>query len=246
MHQPLTAVAFLAISSITLAQFTPTSQERTLATEAQTSGGGFDSDSAGISDFGPFTQTITSAAIGNADASAQATALQNSSFSSTLFNGMLGASTAVSTGTTLVNAEASGSSSLRLFFSIPTPTFVSFVGDCSVTLVDRNPSRVADLTGIAFAVLINYDTMSPVAACDIINFGGSASVNFNDVLPAGNYLLWSTASAFAFSPDPLGQPSQSAFAIASTSFTLTAVPASSPLGVLGVGCVVACRRRRAP
>jgi hypothetical protein len=239
------ALAVAALPAVGLAQITYSTHERSYSTAVALGNGVDDFGSADSDSASPFVGTVNRGVAEPNGGGAEGTAGQNSTTSSSSIIGSLSAFGAVRTGSSFVTGEATSQSNFLVLFSLAAPTPVLFTGNGSVALTGVNPNgEPSDLYGRARLQLVNADTLDPVAGFNIFPEAGVDSVNFNGVLPAGNYALSAQAFSYAFSADLLGPPARSGSGQSDVNFSLTVVPAPSAMALLGLAGVFAGRRRR--
>lgn len=229
-----------------MAQMVPVLQERTVQTQASVSSGASAGDFDEAPNFGPFVRDLTSSVSGAGGAGADALAGQNSLLSSGLVSGALSASVGVRTGTTFVTGEAESHSDLLFIFDLAEPTQIQFSAAVELALIGRNPDgEPSDLYGVARVRLLDSNTLDVIAGVELGVTSDSAtdSLLYAATLPAGQYVILASAQAHAFSADLLGPPPRSGSGEATTTFSLTVVPAPAGVALGGVS-LLALRRRR--
>lgn len=227
------------------AQFLPNSAERFNAASAALGNGLDDADGDNFSAMGPWVHTANVGVAEPNGGGAESTASQNSMVSGNLVSGSLNALTSVRTGSTFITGEGQSQSNFVFIFSLAAPTPVSLTGNASINLVGVNPDgEPSDLYGRAHVKLLDGDTSDEIAGISLFPSAGSLTLSYSATLPAGNYVLLANAFSYAFSADLLGPPARSGSGNSHVDFSLTVVPAPGAAMVLGLGGLLAARRRR--
>ena len=225
-------------------QIVATDQERSVVAASELGNGSSDGDFDSALNFGPFVRSLSVPLSGPGGAFAESSASQNTVIGGAGVTGLLSASANVATGSTFVTGQGMGRSSYLLLFSLSQASPVQFLASGSILLNGVNPDgEPSDLYGRASVRLINAGTDELVSGFTLFPEAGSDSASFNGMLPAGSYALLATAESFAFSADLLGPPARSGSGQSQVEFSLT-VPSPSGLALLGLGGVLAVRRRR--
>lgn len=245
----VSTVLSLAVVPCAMGQIVNIAQERSAMTSVnvRTIGGGemSDNDADGTENAGPFVRNLNSTAASTDGGFANATAQHQSSFSATQISGFLLSGVGVQTGSAPSIAEADSGSGFLSIFMLTEASPVRFTATGELELLGRNmDGEPSDLYGYARLRLVNSITEEIIASFNLMDDFSTDSINFEGVLPAGQYALLGSVKAYAFSPDLVGPPSGSGNGKAEIEFSFNVVPTPGAAAAVLMGGVFAIRRRR--